>query len=458
MEKEEISIILENQRKFFVTGETTRIGYRLETLKKLRSLIVSSEEEIKDALWKDFHKPPFEVVATEIQLVVKELNLAISRFDRWSRPRRVRTPLVHFISRSYVTPQPYGQVLILSPWNFPFQLAFLPLIGALAAGNCVVLKTSRQVPEINRVIGKILGHFPAKLVSVITGDHSVSDYLLSYNFDYIFFTGSTAIGKYVMGKAAANLTPVSLELGGKNPCVVMADAKLEFAVKRIAWGKFLNAGQTCICPDYLMVDRRIKEKFLDLLVKEINSFYGSDPEKSPDFARIISAESVNRLSELMKSGVIIAGGVTDPEKNFVAPTVIRDVMPGDPVMQQEIFGPVLPVIDFDDLEEVFPIIEKNPKPLAVYIFTRNKKKAREFLARTQSGSAAINDTVMQIASPYLPYGGLGASGMGRYHGKKSFQTFSNYRSVLVKSNLLDMWLRYPPYSILKTRILKMFLR
>lgn len=458
MEKEEIGLILENQRKFFATGATVRNGYRLEVLKKLRALIISNEEEVRDALWKDFHKPPFEVMATETSFVMKELNLAIHRFDRWSRRRRVRTPLVHFMAHSYVTPQPYGQVLILSPWNFPFQLAFVPLIGALAAGNCVVLKTSRQVPETNKVIGKILGNFPSELVTVITGDHSVSDYLLSYNFDYIFFTGSTSVGKYVMGKAAANLTPVSLELGGKNPCVVMADAKLEYAVKRIAWGKFLNAGQTCICPDYVLVDRRIKEKFLDLLGKEINKFYGGDPEKSPDFARIISAESVSRLSGLMKSGMTVAGGGTDTEKCFVAPTVISNVMPGDPVMEQEIFGPVLPVIDFDDFEEVFPIIEKNPEPLAVYIFTRNKKKAGEFLSRTQSGSAAINDTVMQIASPYLPYGGLGASGMGRYHGKKSFQTFSNYRSVLVKSNLLDMWLRYPPYTNFKTRIVKMLMR
>lgn len=458
MEKEEIGLILENQRKFFASGATLRPGCRLETLKKLRSLIISHEEEIKEALWKDFHKPPFEVVATETGMVLKDLNLAIRRFERWSRPRRVRTPLVHFIAHSYVTPQPYGQVLILSPWNFPFQLAFLPLIGALAAGNCVVLKTSRQVPEINRVIGKILSQFSPELVAVITGDHSVSDYLLNYNFDYIFFTGSTAIGKYVMGKAAANLTSVSLELGGKNPCVVMADAKLEFAVKRIAWGKFINAGQTCICPDYVLVDRKIKEQFLDLLVKEINNFYGSDPEKSPDFARVISAESVNRLSTLMQSGVTVAGGVADPEKCFVAPTVIKDVRPDDPVMQQEIFGPVLPVIDFENMEEVYPIIAKNHKPLAVYIFTRNQKRAREFLSRTQSGSAAINDTVMQIASPYLPYGGVGPSGMGRYHGKKSFQTFSNYRSVIVKSNLLDMWLRYPPYSSFKTRIVKMLMR
>ncbi|HUW92540.1 MAG TPA: aldehyde dehydrogenase family protein [Bacteroidales bacterium] len=458
MEKEEISLILKNQRKFFATGATLRNGQRLETLKKLRSLIISHDAEIKDALWKDFHKPPFEVLATETGFVLKELNLSIRRFDRWSRPRRVKTPLVHFIAHSYVKPQPYGQVLILSPWNFPFQLAFLPLIGALAAGNCVVLKTSRQVPEINKVIEKILGHFPAELVTMISGDHSVSEYLLNYNFDYIFFTGSTRVGKYVMEKAAANLTPVSLELSGKNPCVVMDDAKLEFAVKRIAWGKFINAGQTCICPDYILVDRKIKERFLDLLVREIRNFYGDDPEKSSDFARIISAGNVNRLSELMKSGEIVTGGTADAEKCYVAPTVIRDVKPGDPVMQQEIFGPVLPVIDYEDFEEVYGIIENNPKPLAVYIFTRNKRQAREFLARTQSGSAAVNDTVMQIASPYLPYGGLGSSGIGRYHGKRSFQTFSNMRSVLVKSNLIDMWLRYPPYNSIKARIVSLLLR
>jgi len=458
MEQEEISLILEKQRRYFETGATRNNSLRLETLKKLRSLVISHEEEIIAAMWKDFHKPPFEVIATETSFVLQELNLAIRRFQSWTRPRRVRTPLVHFISNCYKTPEPYGQVLILSPWNFPFQLAFLPLIGAIAAGNCVVIKTSRQVPETNKVIGKILGHFPAELVTVITGDHSVSDYLLSYNFDYIFFTGSTSVGKYVMGKAAANLTPVSLELGGKNPCVVMADAKMEYAVRRIAWGKFLNAGQTCVAPDYILVDRKVKKRFLEMLAKEINKFYGDHPEKNPDFARIINPEGVKRLSEFMKSGVIVTGGITDPETCFVSPTVISDVMPGDPVMEQEIFGPVLPVIDFDDLEEVYPIIERNPKPIAIYIFTTNKKKAREFLARTQSGTAAINDTVMQIASPYLPYGGLGPSGMGRYHGKKTFETFSNCRSVFVKSNLLDMWLRYPPYNDIKTRIVRMFMK
>ncbi len=458
MEKEEIRLILENQRKFFATGKTRDIGYRLETLKKLRSLIFQHEQEIVDALWKDFHKPEFEVIATESRFVIKELNLAIRKLRKWSGRRRVRTPIVHLVAYSYITPQPYGQVLVLSPWNFPFQLAFLPLLGALIAGNCVVLKVSQQVPNIATVMEKILGHFPKELVIMINGDHSVSEYLLNYKFDYIFFTGSCKVGRYVMEKTAANLTPVSLELGGKNPCVVAADARLDFAVKRIAWGKFINAGQTCICPDYLLVDKKVKDRFLDLISKEIRSFYGDDPEKSNDFARIINSRNVNRISSLMTSGQVVIGGTTDPESCFVAPTVIKDVKSDDPIMKEEIFGPVLPVIDYENFEEVYGIIDQNPNPLATYIFTRNKKLAREFLLKTQSGSASINDTVMQIASPYLPYGGVGCSGMGRYHGKRSFDTFSNMRSVLVKSNLLDIALRYPPYSKFKTKVVSWLMK
>jgi len=261
------------------------------------------------------------------------------------------------------------------------------------------------------------------------------------------------VGKYVMQKASVNLTPVSLELGGKNPCVVASDARLDYAAKRIAWGKLINCGQTCVSPDYLLIDRRVKDQFLELIAKEIRLFYGENPEQSPDFARVISADGVVRLEGLMKKGNIITGGVTNPATRYVAPTIIKDVKPGDPIMQEEIFGPVLPVIDFENFDEVYSIIEQNPKPLATYIFSRNKKLIREFMMKTQSGNASINETVMQIASPYLPYGGVGNSGIGRYHGKKSFETFSNMRSVLVKSNLLDIWLRYPPYSKLKTKFI-----
>lgn len=458
MEKEEIQLVLDNQRKFFATGKTLDIRYRLEILKKLRTLVILHELDIKKALWSDFHKPGFEVLATETRFVIKEMNLVIRKLKRWNRNKRVWTPLVHFMAHSYITAQPYGQVLVLSPWNFPFQLAFMPLIGALAAGNCVILKVSRQVPNITSVMEKILEEFPKELVTMMNGDHTVSEYLLNYKFDYIFFTGSCKIGKYVMQKAAENLIPVSLELGGKNPCVIAADARLDFAARRIAWGKFMNAGQTCICSDYLLVDRRVKDRFLEIITNEIDSFYGKNPEKSNNFARIISSDNIRRISLLLKAGQIVTGGRIDEESRYVAPTVIKEIKPDDPIMQEEVFGPVLPVIDFDDFEEVYRIIEKNPKPLATYIFTRNTKLAREFVRKTQSGSAGINDTVIQIASPYLPYGGVGSSGLGRYHGRKSFETFSNMRSVIVKSNLLDLNLRYPPYNKFKEKVLSFLMR
>jgi aldehyde dehydrogenase (NAD+) len=458
MEKDEIGLIIDAQRKFFATGKTFDIKYRIEILKKLRSLVIINEKEIVNTLWQDLHKPEFEVIATESRLVIKEINLAIRNLRNWSRPRRVYTPIVHFISHSFVAPQPYGQVLILSPWNFPFMLAFMPLVGAIAAGNCVILKVSRQVPNIIKVMEKILSHFPQELVAMTNGDHSISEYLLEQKFDYIFFTGSCRVGKYVMQKAAENLIPVSLELGGKNPCVIAADARLDFAAKRIAWGKFLNSGQTCVSPDYVLVDKKVKDRFLELICREIKSFYGDNPENSDDFARVINSENVQRLSELMKCGQIVTGGITDAGSRYVAPTIIKDVKVGDPIMKEEIFGPVLPVIDFENFEDVYSIIEQNPKPLSTYIFTRNNKLVREFMRRTRSGNAAINEAVLQIASPYLPYGGVGSSGMGRYHGKSSFDTFSNLRSVLVKSNLFDIPVRYPPYSRLKAKILSLLIR
>jgi aldehyde dehydrogenase (NAD+) len=286
----------------------------------------------------------------------------------------------------------------------------------------------------------------------------VSEYLLSYKFDYIFFTGSSKIGKYVMQKAAENLIPVSLELGGKNPCVVAGDARLDFAAKRIAWGKFLNAGQTCICTDYVLVDNKIKDRFLELIAGEIKSFYGEDPLKSKDYARIIQPDNTKRISALMKEGQIVTGGTVDEENCFVAPTVIKNITSDDPIMQEEIFGPVLPVIGYDNFDEVYDVIGRNPCPLATYIFTKDKTLARSFLQKTRSGSAGINETVLQIASPYLPYGGTGNSGMGRYHGRKSFETFSNMRSVLVKSNLFDIALRYPPYNRFKEKLVSLLMR
>jgi len=458
MEKEEIGIILDRQKEFFRSGKTLDLKYRSDILKELRQLIIENEQDIRDALWKDFHKPGCEVLSSEIQFVLKELNLAIRKLRNWAGPRRVKTPIVHFIAHSYIYYQPYGQVLVLSPWNFPFQLSLVPVLSALAAGNCVVLKTSQRVPFTSGIIEKILSRLPDEFVVTINGDHSISEYLLDYKFDYIFFTGSTTVGKYVMTKAAANMIPVSLELGGKSPCVVAADARLDFAAKRIAWGKFYNAGQTCVAPDYIVADIKIRDELLDLLAREIRSFYGENPQESDDLPRVINPESVQRLASLMKEGRIVTGGKIDEKDRYVSPTIIRDIKPDDPIMQQEIFGPLLPVIDYKEFNEVYSIIERNPNPLAVYIFTRDRKLSREFLMKTKSGSAAINDTVIQFASPYLPFGGVGSSGMGRYHGKSSFETFSNERGVMVKSNLIDLFLRYPPYNKLKEKTFKLFMK
>jgi aldehyde dehydrogenase (NAD+) len=458
MDKEELELILENQRKFFASGRTLDINYRIENLKKMRSLILTYEDELVEALKKDFSKPYFEVLGTESRFTVAEISMIIRNLKRWSGKQRVRTSLANFPARSYVMPQPYGQTLILSPWNYPFQLSVIPAVSALAAGNCVVLKVSQKVPNTIAVISKILSHFPKDLIVLVSGEHSLSDFLLDFPFDYIFFTGSPAVGRKVMTKAAENLTPVTLELGGKNPCVVAADAKLSYAAKRVASGKFINGGQTCIAPDYLLIDNKVKDRFLELLVKEIKSFYGDDPTSSEDYCRMINPEKTVRMESFFKNGNIITGGMADPENCYVAPTIITGVRPDDPIMQEEIFGPVLPVITFDDFNEVYSVINRNPKSLAAYIFTTSNKLAGEFLSGTQSGSAAVNDTIMQIASPHLPFGGIGPSGVGRYHGRKSFETFSNMKSVMKKSNLIDIPVRYPPYTAFKAKMLKILMR
>ena len=457
MEKEEIISTLNEQRRFFESGVTLDIDYRLEMLRKLRSLVVKYEHELIDAMWKDFHKPEFEVIASETRLVILELNHTIRNLRSWAGKKRVRSPLVHFLSWSYIRPQPYGQVLILSPWNFPFQLAFIPLVGALAAGNCVIMKMSQQVPNTMAVMEKLLENMPKGLVTMINGDHTISDFLLEHNFDYIFFTGSPKIGRHVMKKAAENLVPLSLELGGKNPCVVASDARLDYAARRIAWGKFLNGGQTCVAPDYVLVDKKVKTRFLENIKREIDGFYRGNPQNSNHLCGVLNQENVTRLSLLMNKGTIVTGGITDRESCYVSPTVLADVKPSDPVMEQEIFGPLLPVIEFEKPEDVYDIINQHPKPLATYIFTSDRKYLREFMSKTQSGTVAINDTVIQFVSPHLPFGGIGPSGLGRYHGRKSFETFSNMRSVIRKSNLFDIPLRYAPYTKIKTNIIKRIL-
>ncbi len=458
MHKEELDKILGDQKIFFASGETLDIDFRIENLKKLRSLILHYEDELRDAFNVDFRKPYFEVLGTESRFAIAEINILIRNLRKWSGRQRVRTSVANMPARSYILPQPYGQVLIISPWNYPFQLSVIPLAGALAAGNNVVLKVSQKVPRTGEVISKIISHFPKELVVMAEGEQSLSDYLLDFPFDYIFFTGSPAVGRKVMIKAAGKLTPFTLELGGKNPCVVAADAKLGLAAKRIASGKFLNAGQTCIAPDYLLIDNKVKDHFLELLGSEIRSFYGDDPSESPDYCRMINPRKTERMVSFLNGATVITGGTSNIDECYISPTIITGVRPEDPVMQEEIFGPVLPVIGFDDFQEIFSVINRIPKSLAAYIFTSSKKLAGEFMARTQSGSVAVNDTVMQIANPHLPFGGIGPSGTGRYHGRKTFETFSNMRSVMEKSNLIDLPVRYPPYTPFKEKVLRLLMR
>jgi len=457
MEALEIQSLINNQRNFFLSQKTKNTEFRIQNLKKLLKTVKAYENRICKALYLDLHKPEFEAY-TEVGLVIQELKLHIRKIKKWTKSKRVRTPLVHFISKSYFFPEPYGNVLIFSPWNYPFQLLIIPLIGAMSAGNCALLKASRRAPHTADVINEIISsNFDPGYITLLKGDNEVNRVLLESKLDYIFFTGSVNVGKKIMEAASKNLTPVSLELGGKCPCIICKDADIDLAAKRITWSKFYNAGQTCVAPDYLLVQKEVKEKLLKKIKFFITEFYGKEPSESPDYPRIINALNVERLEGLMRSGNIISGGDTNTSENYVAPTLIDNVKPGDLIMQEEIFGPVLPVIEYNNIDEIFPLINNNPKPLSLYIFSKSRKLQKYILNRTSSGNGAINDAVIQFGNPYLPYGGVGESGMGRYHGKSTFDTFSNFRAIMKKSNLFDIPFRYPPYTKWKTKIVKKFL-
>jgi aldehyde dehydrogenase (NAD+) len=450
--------IIETQRVFFNTHKTKDLDFRIQNLKKLKEIIQAYEDKICLALWEDLHKPKFEAYATEVGLVLQELTLQIRKLKKWSRPKKVKTSLIHFFSRSYIHSEPYGNVLIFAPWNFPFQLLFNPLLGAISAGNCVVMKPSRHTPHVSEIMEEMISsNFDPAYIALVKGGKDINKALLNEKFDYIFFTGSQRIGRIVMEAASRNLTPVCLELGGKNPCIVDKDANINLAAKRITWSKFFNAGQTCVAPDYLLIHKDVKEEMIEKIKFFILSFYGSEPKKSQDYNHIVNQANVERLSELIKSGKVIFGGEVDITQKYVAPTLIDDVKPGDPVMQEEIFGPVLPILEFNHIDEALGIINNMPKSLSLYIYTNNSKLQKEILHKTSSGNGAINDSVIQFSNPLLPYGGVGESGMGKYHGKKSFETFSNLKSIMKKTNLFDLPVRYPPYSSLKLFIAKKFM-
>jgi aldehyde dehydrogenase (NAD+) len=448
--------IIHKQRQFFATGKTKDVEWRIEQLRRLKQAIVDEQEAIINAVKADLGRPDFEAYFE--LAAISEINYALKHLKSWVKPKKVRAGIEQFPASAKIYPEPLGVVLIISPWNYPFQLMISPLTGAIAAGNCAVLKPSELAAHTSRAIADIIQKtFDPAYIAVVEGGVETSQQLLEEKFDRIFFTGGTAIGKIVMQAAAKHLTPVTLELGGKSPCIVDYDVDLNYAAKRITWGKYLNAGQTCIAPDYLLVHSRIKSELLTEIKKCVEEFYGDDPSKSPDYSRIISRRHLERLEPLLKDGEIAIGGQTKPEEKYIAPTVIDRISWESPVMQEEIFGPILPVLEYTDLTEAIAQINARPKPLALYVFSKDKQKQEQVLQETSSGGVCINDTVMQVGVSTLPFGGVGDSGIGSYHGKASFDTFSHYKSVLKKGFRLDPNWRYPPYkdklSLLK-RIIK----
>lgn len=435
------------QKEYFETGATKSVDFRLKQLKKLKQALSNNEKALIDALQADFHKPSFETYMHELGQVLKELDHHIRNLKKWTKPEKRRSPLAILPSKSRIIKEPFGNVLILSPWNYPLLLLIDPLIGAISAGNTAVLKPSPYLKAFSNYIENLIGStFSEEYIAVVHGGREINKELLELKWDYIFFTGSPYLGKIVMKAAAEHLTPVTLELGGKSPCIVDEDANLKLAAKRIVWGKFMNGGQTCIAPDYLMVHQKVKAELLEYMKADLLKKYGANPAESPDYCRVVNDGAFQRLIEYLKDGDIVTGGQTDAAQRYISPTIIDNVKPDFPVMQDEIFGPIMPVLTFSKIEEAIKFVNSNPKPLAFYYFSNNLKKAQKVLNKTSSGGGCINDCILHIANGELPFGGVGNSGMGKYHGKLSFDTFTNYRSIVFSSTKIDIPIKYAPYG------------
>lgn len=450
-ETEENTIIshINNQRAFFATKQTKNVKFRLEQLRKLKDIVIEYEEKIQEALWKDLHKSPEEAYLSEISIVLNEIDYHIKHLKRWAKPKRVTTPLYLRPSSSKIIFDPLGIALIVSPWNYPFQLLFNPLIGAISAGCCAILKPSPDTPTVAKVMEEMIEKtFSDNYITLVQGGKETNTLLFKERFDLIFFTGSPKVGKVVMKAAAEHLTPVVLELGGKSPCIVDKDANLDIAAKRIVFGKFINAGQTCIAPDYLFAHHSIKDKLIDKIALHTKQVYGDEPINSRFYPRIVNDDAMQRLAKLLNEGTIHSGGKIDFEKRYIAPTIIDNVKPEYAIMQREIFGPILPVMTFDNIVEPLKYINQNEKPLAFYYFG-NKDKAKEVLNSTTSGGGCINDTIMHVANHHLPFGGVGNSGLGNYHGYDSFMSFSNKRAIVNTPTWIDVPLKYPPFKYFK---------
>lgn len=459
MTETEIRQIVENQRTYFYTGATLPLSHRIEALKKIQSYILTHEAEIGKAIRKDLGKSDFESYMCETGLVLSEITYMLKHIRSFAKEKNVLTPLAQFHSRSFKKPSPYGVALIMSPWNYPFLLTIDPLIDALAAGNTVVLKPSAYSPYTSAVIQSMIEEcFDTRYVAVITGGRAENTYLLNEHFDYIFFTGSQTVGKEVMRHAAAHLTPVTLELGGKSPCIVEESANIKLAARRIVFGKYLNCGQTCVAPDYIYCDRKIKDQLLAEIKRQIKRQFRSEPLTNKNYGKIINEKHFDRITKLIDSSKVVFGGKCDRTTLKIEPTVMDHVTFDDAVMQEEIFGPILPILTYDSLDQAIHKINSMPHPLALYVFTSDKTAARKVTARCGFGGGCINDTIIHLATSEMGFGGFGESGMGSYHGKDGFRTFSHYKSIVDKKTWLDLPMRYQPYRKINEKLIHLFLK
>nr|BFF39832.1 aldehyde dehydrogenase [Tenacibaculum mesophilum] len=439
--------LVQSQKNYFATQQTKDISFRKSTLKRLQKELVAREKDIIKALHDDFKKPEYEAVMTETSIVLAELKMAIKNIHSWSKPQRVLPSLLNFPSSAKIYKEPYGTILIIAPWNYPYQLAFAPLLGAIAAGNTVVLKPSELTPHTSKITKEIIeAVFDKNHVAVVEGGVDVSTELLVQRWDYIFFTGSVPVGKIVAKAAANNLTPVTLELGGKSPCIVDETANIKLTAKRLVWGKFINGGQTCIAPDYLLIHKSVKEQFIQQFKDEIFRTYGKNPQNSPDFPRIVNTRNFDRLALMLENEKCVIGGQTDRDDRYIAPTLIDEPNLDSEVMKGEIFGPIFPLISYENEADIEKTTTKYDKPLALYVFTNRNSFAKKMIQRYSFGGGTINDTTVHFANHRLPFGGVGESGIGSYHGKKTFDTFSHHKGVVSRGTWLDVPTRYAPYK------------
>ena len=459
MNKEQIDLLVEKQRAFFATGATLDVNYRIAALEKLRNALQEQEAAIADAIRSDLGKSPEESYMCETGIVLGEISYMLRHIRSFAREKTVATPLAQFASRSYKKPMPYGVTLIMSPWNYPLMLTLDPLVDAIAAGNTAVLKPSAYSPATSALLKSLIGKlYPEEYVAVVTGGREENAYLLEKKFDYIFFTGSKNVGRLVLEKASKHLTPVTLELGGKSPCIVDKSAKLELAARRIVFGKFLNCGQTCVAPDYILCHKDVKDKFVESLKGEILRQYGGNYLENPLYGKIISRKHFDRITGLIDREKVVFGGHFDGDTQKIEPTVMDNVTWEDAVMGQEIFGPVLPILTYETIEEVIETVNSHDKPLALYIYGEDRQAIREVTSRCSFGGGCVNDCIIHIATSNMGFGGVGESGMGSYHGKTGFDTFTHYKSIVDKKTWMDLPMRYQPYNRLGDWLIHMFLR